>query len=79
MENILKEIIIAFSNEDDMKVKLLCDEIYFELCNSPMICLRTIFKRSGFTKNELIEITGIGKRTIEDYLYCSHKTGKRKC
>jgi len=34
MENIFKEIIMAFSNEDDMKVKLLCDEIYLELCNS---------------------------------------------
>ena len=50
MENIFKEIIIAFSNEDDMKVKLLCDEIYLELCNSPMICLRTIFKRSGYSE-----------------------------
>jgi len=43
-----------------------------------MICLRAIFKRSGYTKNELIEITGIGERTIEDYLYCSHKNYQKK-
>ena len=78
MENIFKKIIIAFSNEDDVKVKLLCDEIYLEMCNSPMICLRTIFKKSGYTKNELIDITGIGERTIEDYLYCSHKNYQKK-
>lgn len=78
MKNIFNEIVIAFSNEDDVKVKLLCDEIYLEMCNSPMICLSTIFKKSGYTKNELIDITGIGERTIEDYLYCSHKNYQKK-
>ena len=78
MDNLFNEIKKAFIEHNDLKAKTLSDDIYLEMCTSPMHCLRTIFKKSGYTKNELVEISEIGERTIEYYLYSFQRNYQKK-